>query len=62
VDIGSVFLCGVMWCGHRHEEADTQLLSTTLSRDPWPRCCFVRLTKIIQGRDRSENIASPARI
>jgi hypothetical protein len=36
VDIGSVFLCGVMWCGHRHEEADTQLLRATLSRDPGP--------------------------
>jgi len=22
VDIGSVFLCGVMWCRHRYEEAD----------------------------------------
>jgi hypothetical protein len=36
VDIVSVFLCGVMWCGHRHEEADTQLLRATLSRDPEP--------------------------
>ena len=43
VDIGSVFLCGVMWCGHRHEEADTQLLRATLSRDPGPRCSFLRL-------------------
>lgn len=43
VDIVSVFLCGVMWCGHRHEEADTQLLRATLSRDPGPRCSFLRL-------------------
>jgi hypothetical protein len=43
VDIGSVFLCGVMWCGHGHEEADTQLLRATLTRDPGPRCSFLRL-------------------
>ena len=36
MDIISVFLCGVMWCGHRHDEADTQLLRATLSRDPGP--------------------------
>jgi len=36
VDIGSVFPCGVMWCCHRHEEGDTQLLRATLSRDPGP--------------------------
>ena len=36
VDIGSVFLRGVMWCGHGHEEADTQLLRATLSRGPGP--------------------------
>jgi hypothetical protein len=36
VDIGSLFLCDVMSCGHRHEETDTQLLRATLSRDPGP--------------------------
>ena len=35
MDIGSLFLCDVMWCGHRHE-TDTQLLRATLSRDPGP--------------------------
>ena len=43
MDSVSVFLCGAMWVGHRHEKADTQLLRATLSRDPGPPMIFSRL-------------------
>ena len=58
VDIGSVFLCSVMWCGHLHEEADTQLLRATLSRDPGPPMFLSEAGQNHPDRDRSENIAT----
>jgi hypothetical protein len=54
-----VFLCGVMWCGYRQEEAGRELLRATLSRDPdistLARAMFAKGKTVLTGNRKASN-------
>jgi hypothetical protein len=54
-----VFLCGVMWCGYRQEEAGRELLRATLSRDPdisiLARAMFAKGKTVLTGNLKTSN-------